>query len=138
LAELADQASAAELRQQIEFVGEPDDEELWNLYERSDILVSASLHEGLCVPVIEAYLAGCRVVGTTAGNLPYVVAAPDPVVPPGDPQALATALRSVIEAVLDGSPHDASAVEPVTNVYSTANSSAALDRELARIASRIG
>ncbi len=69
-----------------------DDEALAREYERADVLVSPSLHEGLCVPVIEAYAAGCNVVGTDAGNLPYVVQPPDPVVPAGDPDALAEAI----------------------------------------------
>ena len=53
--------------------------------EDADVVISTSFHEGLCVPLIEGYAAGCRAIGTTAGNLPYVVFAPDPVVPPGDP-----------------------------------------------------
>jgi glycosyltransferase involved in cell wall biosynthesis len=69
-----------------------DDDALWSLYEQSHVVVSPSLHEGLCVPIIEGYLAGCRAVGTTAGNLPFLVESPDPVVAPGDPDALAAAI----------------------------------------------
>ncbi len=56
-----------------------------------------SFHEGLCVPVIEGYAAGCRAIGTTAGNLPYIVFPPDPVVAPGDPPALADAIERVLD-----------------------------------------
>ena len=79
-----------------------DDAALRREYARADILVTPSLHEGLCVPVIEAYEAGLRVVGTDAGNLPYVIQAPDPVVPAGDADALAHAIVTVAEEVLDG------------------------------------
>lgn len=79
-----------------------DDRGLAREYARAHVLVSPSLHEGLCLPVIEAYRAGLRVVGTDAGNLPYVVQAPDPVVPAGDPAALAEAIVDVATEVLEG------------------------------------
>jgi glycosyltransferase involved in cell wall biosynthesis len=83
------------IRDHIVFCGQPEDDDLWRLYESSHLIVSTSLHEGLCVPVIEAYMAGCRAIGTTEGNLPYVVQPPDPVVPPSDPVALAAAIERV-------------------------------------------
>lgn len=79
-----------------------DDAALAGEYAQADILVSPSRHEGLCVPVIEAYHAGLRVVGTDAGNLPYVVQPPDPVVPAGNPGALAEAIAAVAGEVLAG------------------------------------
>jgi glycosyltransferase involved in cell wall biosynthesis len=82
-----------------------DDSGLAREFSRADVLVSPSLHEGLCVPVIEAYHAGLRVIGSDAGNLPYVVQPPDPVVPVGDPEALAEAILAVVGEVLDGSSH---------------------------------
>ena len=47
------------------------------------------------MPVIEGYLAGCRAIGTTAGNLPYVVQPPDPVVTPGSVDELVDAIVAV-------------------------------------------
>lgn len=73
-----------------------DDDELWDMLEAADLLVSPSLHEGLCVPVIEAYAAGCRVVGTDAGNLPWIIQEPDPIVPAGDATALADAIVAIL------------------------------------------
>ena len=87
------------LHSTIEFVDDPTSDELEMLYQSSDIFVSASLHEGLCMPVIEAYSAGCRVIGTTAGNLPFVVQQPDRCVVPDDPAALAAALEATISEV---------------------------------------
>lgn len=82
----------------VEIVDDPTDDVLAELYAESEVVVSPSFHEGLCVPVIEGYAHGCRVIGTTAGNLPFIVVAPDPVVPPDDPAALAAALGDVVGA----------------------------------------
>ena len=84
----------------VELVGCPDDHGLWRLYEESHVLIAPSQHEGLCVPVIEAYHAGCRVVASDAGNLPFVVQAPDPVVAVGSVGAFAGAIESVVTEVL--------------------------------------
>jgi glycosyltransferase involved in cell wall biosynthesis len=91
-----------ELDDVVRFVHGADDEQLWAWFERTDVLVSPSLHEGLCVPAIEAYIAGCRVIGSDAGNLPYVVQPPDPVVAAGDADALAAAIVQVVQEVSDG------------------------------------
>jgi glycosyltransferase involved in cell wall biosynthesis len=84
------------LAQAVEFLTSPSDAELDDIYREAHVVISPSFHEGLCVPVIEGYAVGCRAIGTTAGNLPYVVIEPDPVVPPGDPVALAGAIESVV------------------------------------------
>ena len=72
----------------VTIVDNPSRDDLWHLYERSHVVVSPSFHEGLCVPIIEGYLAGCRAIGTDAGNVPFAVQPPDPVVPAGDADAL--------------------------------------------------
>jgi glycosyltransferase involved in cell wall biosynthesis len=113
--QLSDTDYVADLRRQIianglaglvAIVDDPDDAELAALYGRSHVVVSPSFHEGLCVPVIEGYMAGCRAIGTTAGNLPFVVHAPDPVVAAGDPAALAKAITQVAGELLAGAPLD--------------------------------
>jgi len=98
------QTRALELgvRRHICFVGEPVDDDLWTLFEKSHLVVSTSLHEGLCVPIIEGYIAGCRAIGTTDGNLPFVVQSPDSVVPPNDPAALAAALTDAATTIRSG------------------------------------
>ena len=100
--QLTQRVAGLGLQRVVRFV-HPDDAELWQLYEAAHIVVSPSLHEGLCVPVIEGYLAGCRAVGTTAGNLPFVVRPPDEVVPPGDAGQLAAAIERAATQV--GQPH---------------------------------
>lgn len=75
-----------------------DDEKLWREYLSADAVVVPSLHEGLCVPVLEAYHAGCRVIASDAGNLPHIVQPPDAIVPADDPEALAHAILEFVRA----------------------------------------
>jgi glycosyltransferase involved in cell wall biosynthesis len=94
---IAEQIRAHGLETHVHLSGQLPDDQLWALYEQSDVVVSPSLHEGLCIPVIEGYLAGCRAIGTDAGNLPYVVCHPDRVARAGDSVSLA----DVIETTMD-------------------------------------
>lgn len=74
------------------------DDELQRMYCRADVFVSASFHEGFCVPVIEALSAGCEVVVSDAGALPDTVGPCGWVVPVGDSGALADALEAAMRA----------------------------------------
>ena len=98
------------------------------LREQADVLVSPSFHEGLCVPIVEGYRAGCRVIGSDAGNLPYLVQPPDPVVPVGDADALAAAMIAVGRDVLEGSSSLPPGVDDVVAQYSRAHVRAELER----------
>ena len=64
----------------------------------SDLFVLASHHEGFPVAVMEALAAGVPVVSTAVGDVPSAVGKGGGglVVAPGDPAALAEALRSLI------------------------------------------
>lgn len=91
----------AELRAQaadiphVHFLGWRDD--LATLWASVDVVVQASLEEGLGTALIDAQLAGLPVVATTAGGIPEVVADGQSglLVPPADEAALATALLRV-------------------------------------------
>jgi glycosyltransferase involved in cell wall biosynthesis len=93
------QVASNGLASHVQFVGQPSDEELWSLYEETDVVISPSLHEGLCIPIIEGYLAGCRAIGTDAGNLSYVVCPPDPIARANDSEAMANAIEATIDEV---------------------------------------
>ena len=95
-----------------------DDDALWARLERTHVLICPSLHEGLCVPVIEAYGAGCRVVASDGGNLRYLVRPPDPVVPAGDATALAAAIAAVVDEVSSAVHVDRGAAREVRDLYS--------------------
>ena len=80
----------------LSLVATPSDEHIAELLAESDVLVIPSYHEGYCVPVVEAYTAGCYVVGYGAGNLPNVVGGLGTLVPTGDVAGLTEALRDVV------------------------------------------
>ena len=120
----------------VTFVDEPTDAELWELYCTSDVVISPSFHEGLCVPIIEGYAVGCRAIGTTAGNLPFVVQSPDPCVEPGDPQALATAIERVVAEMENDTIRDRLHPELVEQ-YSIGACRTLLQREIYRPASSV-
>lgn len=82
----------------------PDDELLRRNYLDAHLFVSASWHEGFCVPVIEALALGCRVVTTDAGALPDTVGACGEVVATHDPAALGEAVLRAARAAR-GSEH---------------------------------
>src|SRR4029079_9211868 len=68
----------------------------------ADVFALASLHEGLPVAVMEAQALGVPVVATAVGGLAEAVMndVDRPLVPPRDPRALATALRTMLDPVL--------------------------------------
>ena len=73
-----------------------DEAEMVAAFARADLLVIPSLHEGYCVPVIEAYSAGCHVAGYDAGNLPNVIGGLGAMVPTGDVAGLGAALGEFV------------------------------------------
>ena len=55
------------------FYGQLTDAELAAVYRRADLFVTASMHEGLCIPILEAMAAGVPVIGRSVGALPDTV-----------------------------------------------------------------
>lgn len=85
------------LSDRITLHGERDPDELVDAYSDADVLVQPSFHEGYGMALAEALARGLPIVSTTAGAIPDTVPSDAGLlVPPGDSEALAAALRSVI------------------------------------------
>lgn len=81
-------------------VARPIGESLRRLYSEHDIFVSPSWSEGCQLPPMEAMACGCAVVATNVGGIPdYAIAGETAlVVEPRQPQALAAAVRELVES----------------------------------------
>ncbi|PIE61097.1 MAG: glycosyl transferase family 1 [Desulfobacterales bacterium] len=86
-----------DLGRHIDFTGRIDHHRFVQEYARSQIAVVPSMYEGFGLPVGEAMACRVPVISTTGGALPEVAGDAAKLVPPGDAQALASA----IEALLD-------------------------------------
>jgi glycosyltransferase involved in cell wall biosynthesis len=85
-------ASALGLAADVRYLGAVDDEGLPGLYAECDLFVTASEHEGFCVPAVEAMAAGRPVVAAASAAVPETVGDAGLLVPPGDARAMAEAI----------------------------------------------
>jgi glycosyltransferase involved in cell wall biosynthesis len=85
------------LCERVTLVGERAQADLGPYYQDADLFVLASYHEGYGMALAEALACGLPVISTTAGAIPDTVPHDAGLlVRPGDPQALAAALRQVM------------------------------------------
>ena len=87
-----------DLSARITFTGRISDNELVRQYARASVAVVPSEYEGFGLPVGEAMACGLPVVSTSGGALPEVVGNAGILVPPADPDALASAIASLLDA----------------------------------------
>jgi glycosyltransferase involved in cell wall biosynthesis len=83
----------------VEFVSGVTTERIVELYAEAEVACVPSLYEGFSLPAVEAMACGVPVVGTTGGAVPEVIGTDDEtglLVPPGDPDALAAAIRRAL------------------------------------------
>lgn len=78
-------------------VGWVDDGDQPALYRLASALLLPSLYEGFGFPVVEAMACGCPVITSTEGSLPEVAGGAALLVHPMDDEALADAVRQVVE-----------------------------------------
>lgn len=58
----------------IQFFGPVNnEEELFKIYQKHDVLMMTSLHEGFPISIMEAMSAGCAILSTPVGDIPYHV-----------------------------------------------------------------
>lgn len=95
-AEVKAQAAQLGLGDRVVFTGFLQD--LKPVYSDLDVLVISSDNEGTPVSIIEALAAGVPVVSTAVGGVPDLLHGGDygRIVPPGDPDALAEAVRAAL------------------------------------------
>jgi glycosyltransferase involved in cell wall biosynthesis len=85
------------LDDRVSLVGEQDEAGLAPLYDRADLFVLASYHEGYGMVLAEALARGLPIVGTKAGAISGTVPPSAGIlVEPGDPAALAGALHQIM------------------------------------------
>jgi glycosyltransferase involved in cell wall biosynthesis len=81
----------------VQFSGRLTREELARRYSTARIAVVPSLYEGFGLPAAEAMACGTPVIATTGGALPEVVGDAGILVPPRSADALATAIRQLLD-----------------------------------------
>jgi len=95
--DVLDRVAEAALEDRVTFVGEHPGEALDAFYRRASAFVLPSYYEGYGMALTEALARGLPVVSTTGGAIPRTVPADASLlVQPGDPEAFAGALRSLL------------------------------------------
>lgn len=93
LVRLADEAGVADL---VSFHAGLPAAELTAMYRSADVFVSASAHEGYCVPVVEAMGFGLPVVARAAGAIPETAGGAAVLVPGDAASTIAVAVHRVL------------------------------------------
>jgi O-antigen biosynthesis protein len=95
-------AEAARLgvAEQVIFTGPVAHTELHRYYRTCDIYVTSSLHEGFCIPVVEAMACGVPVVGTRAAALPETIGDAGLIAEPQNPSDLAQKVLQLLGKLL--------------------------------------
>jgi len=81
----------------VEFLGKISDAQLKACYQRAKVLVSTSLHEGFCVPVVEAMAIGVPVVAHGAGAVAETVGDAGLVWESADPELFGVSMHHVLD-----------------------------------------
>jgi glycosyltransferase involved in cell wall biosynthesis len=85
------------LEDTVRFITGVSEAELVTIFGSAHVGVVPSLYEGFSLPAIELMSCATPLVATTAGALPEVVGDAAYSVPPGDPEALAQAIKTVMD-----------------------------------------
>ena len=94
----SDELRTLGIMDKVEFVSGITDEEMTELYNEATMAVSPSVYEGFGFPAGEAMSCGTPVISTNGGSLPEVVGDAGLVVQHSDPDALAKAISTYLDA----------------------------------------
>jgi glycosyltransferase involved in cell wall biosynthesis len=92
-------AETLRLQVQVEFVGAVPRQRLGSLYREADIICVPSISDPLPTVVLEAMAAGCTIVGTNVGGIPFMIedGLTGAIVSPGDATAMADKIAQLAE-----------------------------------------
>lgn len=102
---VADAQRAAQqlgIAQDVIFTGPQAHSQLPRFYQTCDIYVTTSLHEGFCIPVVEAMACGKPVVGTRAAALPETIGEAGLVAEPSNPSDFAKQVIQILNTYPSG------------------------------------
>lgn len=90
---------ALELGDSVSFVGRLDPDEMAHAYREADISINPSRVDNMPVSILEAMASGTPVVSTAVGGVPFLVEDRKTalLVPPGSPEAMADAIKQIME-----------------------------------------
>ncbi len=100
--EVVDALLAAEARygtDRLTLETDANDERIAALFGSTDIFVMPSHHEGYCVPVVEALMSGCYVIGSDAANIPTVMGGLGTSYACGDVNQLVSSIATVLDRI---------------------------------------
>ena len=83
----------------VRFTGRLDNLGIESLYQQADVFVNPSLVDNMPISILEALASEVPVVSTRVGGVPFMVQDGKHawLVPPGDPEAMANAVREVLQ-----------------------------------------
>jgi glycosyltransferase involved in cell wall biosynthesis len=96
-ADLQRLAAELGLAGRVRFAGTASPERIAEVLRESDLFVLSSLSENMPLAVIEALCCGLPVAATDVGGVQEAVGGDGVLAPPADPQALATAIETVLD-----------------------------------------
>ena len=95
-AELLHLADSLGVQERVDWIRDPDDAVLADLYARASVLLFPSRYEGFGWPVLEAMAFGLPVVASNAGSLPEVFGPEVPAFAPEDHAGMAAATAQLL------------------------------------------
>jgi glycosyltransferase involved in cell wall biosynthesis len=90
-----------QISDRVHFLGHVSEDDLADAYRSADVFVMPSLHEGCCIPALEAMAAGVPVIVARAAALPETTAGAGLTFKPDDSDDLAMQIRRVLAGAFE-------------------------------------